>query len=413
MGTYQSMSSQEQTEWVVKFSRFLVNDYPIILKQGAGWQDAFKRGLEMLKSFTVYQKFIEDSLMFEDFERRIMPFKMYIEDLKQQVIKEDGTLLVAASGEKKRGRGRPSKAEMAERENDKRAARSGRMDAVAAVAGMKNLFAENVFGEDINENENENENENQTTVEPSLAEKGNERRKTKNERPDDNENQFSNSLILDKKLDDNENGEEKKYSLQEVKYLLSGELQEEVDRVAMLRQEAAMASEKAKDMALAGKKSDKVAAYAEEAADKTAEYKKVYAKIDAELAEVYIKARMTNGDKVQGSHPRSEVLKHTEWYYRKVVDRDPSFEARCLMRIAAAKKKEEKEKALGMTEKELKRLLKNYHDYFVRTDKIKPSEQKIKNMEEKIAHMKRLGVDTAAYEKILEKERKRVKKAEG
>ena len=65
------------------------------------------------------------------------------------------------------------------------------------------------------------------------------------------------------------------------------------------------------------------------------------------------------------------------------------------------------EKKSGLTTKERKRLLKNYHDYFYRKD-VKPSEQRIKKMEEKIAHLKELGEEVEDYEVILENERKKV-----
>ena len=176
--------------------------------------------------------------------------------------------------------------------------------------------------------------------------------------------------------------------------------------MAVLRSEVTIESEKAKDLALKGGSEKEIAAHAQAAAEAEEKVNRIYALVDIEMAKVYIRTRMSKEEKVMGEK-RDALLQKAEPYYQKVTASQPTFEGMYLAKLAAEKEKEEKEKKSGLTTKERKRLLKNYHDYFYRKD-VKPSEQRIKKMEEKIAHLKELGEEVEDYEVILENERKKV-----
>ena len=220
--------------------------------------------------------------------------------------------------------------------------------------------------------------------------------------------------------------------LQDVKRLLRGDLQEEVDKVAMYRSERAMASERAKEEALKGSSQEVVAKYAQEAAEKEEKVQRIYRMVDENLAMVYISARLWKEDVVAGEK-REDVLKETEYYYRKVVAKDKTFEGRYLAKLAGegaamvsqhreqgegqgaksegqdagvegqgAMGKGQEELLQGISDKERKKRIKYARDYFMR--KARPSEGRLKKMREKIDEVKMLGGNVEDLELVFRKE---------
>lgn len=162
-------------------------------------------------------------------------------------------------------------------------------------------------------------------------------------------------------------------------------------------------SENAKEAALAGKSQDVVAGYAQKAAELTEKVENIYKAIDIELAKKYIRARMCK-EQVFEDMRRDDVLARTEYYYKKVVAESELFEGMYISQLAAERERAEREKKNGMTDRELKKLVKNVHDYFMRKD-VKKSEARLKGMEERMEQLRKLGVNVEDYEAIYNKEK--------
>lgn len=374
------MNGEEQAQWVKLFSEFLDNDYVTVKTMGDGWKQAFERGLKVLEPMTMCQEFVEKSREYMDYERRVGRMGYFIEELRKQVVEVDGSLLASAvSAPQKRRRGRPTLAEAAEMKREQMVKESGKVEALAKVAGMKvDVVA-------VGKQQESNERKNEGMMGDLFGESGDEggRRGTTTDGTGNDGNY--------------EDEGEKAGRLQDVKGLLSGELQEAVDRVAMLRGEAARMSENAKEAAMAGKSADEVAVMSQKAAKLTEEYEGIFKAVDEDLAKKYIRARMSKDEVFEGEK-RSEVLEKTLFYYKKVVKHDPSFEGRYIAKVATQSQQ------MGQNEKERKKVLKKVRDYFLRKD-MKPSEARLEKMREKIEMLKKMGESVEEYEKILESER--------
>jgi len=376
MKEYKHMTAEEQTKWLALFSEFLEKDYADIKAMNEGWQAAFERGLKVLEPMTICQRFVHDSRQIHDYERRIRRMGYFVEELRRQVLATDGELLILSTEQPaKRRVGRPTRDETRRMRREQMLKDSGKVDLISSIAGIKH-------------NSKEEEKPAQQTID--LFSHG-----PKATAPAPAKTEPTPAPTA-------QPAGERAYRLQDIKHLLSGELQVDVDRMAVLRQEAAMESEKAKEAALAGKPQDEVATHAQRASELTSEIESIYKAIDEDLAHTYIQARLNNN-----LDNKEQILKQTEYYYQKVTTANPAFEGLYLSRLTAQKEQEEREKKQGMTDKELKKLLKGYRDYFLRKD-VKPSEARLQKMEEKIAHMKQLNVSVQEFEIIYQTEKEAV-----
>ena len=395
MKDYRSMNGEEQAQWVKLFSEFLDNDYVTVKTMGDGWKQAFERGLKVLEPMTMCQEFVEKSREYMDYERRVGRMGYFIEELRKQVVEVDGSLLASAvSAPQKRRRGRPTLAEAAEMKREQMVKESGKVEALAKVAGMK---VQEVRGK-------EQGARGESGKEIVMVSQHSEQRGLMGDLFGENGDEGGHCGTTTDETGNDGNYEdegEKAGRLQDVKGLLSGELQEAVDRVAMLRGEAARMSENAKEAAMAGKSADEVAVMSQKAAKLTEEYEGIFRAVDEDLAKKYIRARMSKDEVFEGEK-RSEVLEKTLFYYKKVVKHDPSFEGRYIAKVATQSQQ------TGQNEKERKKVLKKVRDYFLRKD-MKPSEARLEKMREKIEMLKKMGESVEEYEKILESERVRVR----
>lgn len=439
MKEYRNMESGEQAQWLKVFSDFLANDYANVKAMGSEWQVAFERGLKVLEPFTICERFVSAARVYRDYERRVQRMAFFVEELRKQVIAVDGSLLAQAAAPQKRRVGRPTKKEQMAMQQERVLKDSGKMDAVMQIAGMKeqNGTAMELPGNGRRLHGEIVKNGGVETVKRDEGMMG-DLFGAEIESPDNGRRKAdadATGTVIGKKAN----------RLQDIKYLLRGELADEVDRIAVVRSQAATESELAKEAALAGKPQSEVEVHAHAAGVLTAEYENIYAMIDKDLAGVYIEARLAKTEMI-GNELREAVMEKTEHYYRKVVESDPAFEGVYLAKLANGGrgngKNGGKEKATmpspdngrrlhgetakngddssrgnreaqdGKTakrelSKEEKRMMKNYHDYFYRKD-VKPSEARVRKMEEKIEEMKKMGVNVLEFEVILEKERERV-----
>lgn len=376
MKEYKNMNEEEQARWVRQFSDYLGSDYLTMKTKSDGWRAAFERGLTLLEPFTMCKTFVDNSRQFIDYERRIKRMTFFIEELRKQVIEVDGNLLQKlVDSPQKRRRGRPTAAESKAIRHEQALKDSGKIEAVARLAGINTPKSDSVI-------------QNRASAVKAVPQVGNLFEVMAEQRPE------------------HEPEHEKASRLQDIKHLLSGELQEAVDNIAIIRSQAATESELAKQAAVAGESQEDVARHAQNAAELTEKYKKLYRAIDEDLARMYISARLWKESVVAGEK-REDVLAKTEYYYKKVTSENPTFEGLYLSRLAALKENGDEDGKQGITDKEKKKILKNIRDYFLRKN-IKPSEARLQKMEEKMEQVKKLGASTEEYELIYATEKERL-----
>ena len=394
------MEPQEQARWMKLFSEFLEKDYANVKAMGQGWRESFERGLEVLAPMTMCEAFVVKSRQYMDYERRVQRMGFFVEELRKQVVETDGKKLVEMILPEKRKRGRPTKIEQAQMRMQQAERESGKMEALAKVAGMKGVQMGDLFGGETTERATRNEELGMRNEELEVRSK--EQQSMKTSQSKDLKNSKDSKDSKDLKVEG-----EKAVRLQDIKYLLSGDLQTAVDEIAMLRSEAARMSENAKEAVMSGASQDVVAEFARQAAAMEERRATIYDAIDKDLARVYIRARVADELQV-GDDDRAAILQKTEYYYKKVVGADPAFEGVYLTQLAADKELANKENAWGMSKQERRKILKGIHDYFMRRD-VKPSESRLKKMRDKIEQARALGENVEGYEAMMKKEEEEVR----
>ena len=118
--------------------------------------------------------------------------------------------------------------------------------------------------------------------------------------------------------------------LDQLKPLLTKDLQMQVEQVRVLRQRAATAAETAKAMALRGEQPEAVEPYAQEAAACTEQYEAIYDAVDRELGTVWFRLQNDGEfrDRFQQHHRIKDltvIAKQLKPYYQKVSS--PEFDA--------------------------------------------------------------------------------------
>jgi len=398
MKEYRNLQGKERTAWLDRFGQFIAEDYANVKAMGNGWREGFKRGLALLESFSVSERFVRDARQFMDFERRVKRLCFLIEELRRQVIEAEGDVLARVAGPQyKRGRGRPTaetlaveRKALAQQEADAKVA-----EALAVVSGQE---VEMPKSKPLPESKVEQKVKMQGPDLFEMAEK----------------NEPRNNGITE--LRDNEptesRNDEKSVSaptlhLQDVKHFLSAELAERVDSIAMLRGRAATESEMAKSLAMGGGNKEEIAAHAEEAAKCVKAYTDIYDSVDKELAMLYVKTRLEADAVVEGESRESQLDK-CKPYFDKAVTADPTFEGKALMQL---QKKNEagvlSPDGVPMSKADKAALLHRYRSFFFRKG-VKVTKDRVKKMEDIIAYLKSINEPCEEYEHILEESKKKL-----
>lgn len=185
--------------------------------------------------------------------------------------------------------------------------------------------------------------------------------------------------------------------LDQLAFLLSPALREDVARVRDIRAAAAEASTRAKQMAEDGRPEEEVASLAKEAAEKTEQYENIYAQVDNELAVVYVRLKedKTFIDEIskQGMKP-DELRTILRPYWDKIGAEQDAFKAKVIADIdandpaqaeARAKAAEQKEKIDSLTR------------YITRKDKPN-TDTRIKGLDARMAELRPLISEAEAAE---------------
>lgn len=185
--------------------------------------------------------------------------------------------------------------------------------------------------------------------------------------------------------------------LDQLAFLLSPALREDVARVRDIRAAAAEASTRAKQMAEDGRPEEEVAPLAKEAAEKTEQYENIYAQVDNELAVVYVRLKedktFIDGIVQQGMKP-DELRTILRPYWDKIGAEQDAFKAKVIADIDANDPAQAEARAKAAAQKEV---IDKLTRYITRKDKDN-TDTRIKGLEERMAQLRPLISEKEAAE---------------
>ena len=144
---YKVMTPDEQMAWLTDFAHWSNEKLPVLCALGNAWESghikSMEEGLKLISAFSYCRDFVQKSLLFRDFARRVDRIRFYVEKIKQEVA--SGAAVKSPSGQTMayvppvptRSRGRPTREEAAQmaRERAAEEQQKAHADAVAKLTG--------------------------------------------------------------------------------------------------------------------------------------------------------------------------------------------------------------------------------------------------------------------------------------
>ena len=240
---FKDMTSEEQEKFFLDFTNYTAEKLPLLCQMSDAWTDArvkcFEEGLVYLQAFSYCREFVQKTLYWRDFSRRVNRLIFLMDKVRKEISEgrsmktAEGKTIVALEEDKKPKRGRPSKAKAAKAET-------------------------------------------QTETQPPSA--------SPTPQPTMTPLQLIASQVA---------GVER-LSLRELSWLLTPELQEEVKKVQLLRATATAESEQAKALAENNVTAEIIKPHSEATVKAMEMIQSIYNKVDLELAEVYYRLSEDN-----------------------------------------------------------------------------------------------------------------------
>lgn len=351
---FSTLSAEERQAWIADFQTWVASKFPALEDALCAWssedREQMAHGLNLINAFPFCRSFVADSLMFQDYNRRVTAMRRCINQVLEEVKKEVSLQAIDLSDPKLlvRHRGRPTKLEQKAR---------------ALEEERKQKEAETEHPSLFEEAEMKNEPIALHTVSGAAG--------------------YGTLLHLD-----------------QWKWLMSKGLQEAVDTIRDLRSNAAAAAEKAKALAEAGVEPDKVSVYAKEAAKSTEAYERIYERVDDELATVYVRLKEDSTYKKQ-MLKRKVQIPELRSLLRPYYDRQPEgFKEKVIQHIMD---NDPRQAAIRDKHKALKCRVDAIRKYLLRTDKPN-TPKRIQTMTERIKELEELigKTETKPYYKVLE-----------
>lgn len=397
---YKDMTPEEQLKWITDFSTFTKEQLPILCALGDVWVESsiksFEKGLALMNAFAYCRDFIDKSLLFRDFSRRVNLMVKYIDKIKAEI--GTGTVIKGANGETlaympitqaaTRRRGRPSKEDM----DAAIAAASGNdleLQKAKAIASLTESVIVAPPAEASTEKATEEaakkaaEELAKKAAQPSLFDQG------------------VNAILGDKKL-----------HFDQLEWLVSEELRAEMKTVSALRATAASASEQAKALAERNVAPEIIEPHSRAAVEATSAYQAIYARVDKELATLFVtltkepnfggfKTRMESSDQTL-----EQLMNILRPYYEKMgaeaftAELEASVaEAKAAVKTPEQVKDEEDAKNVAAAKA---KTLHTIRTYMLRVD-MKVTPKRVEKMKEYLEEVKSLGEPTEEYDVIIAK----------
>ena len=345
---FKDMTSEEQEKFFLDFTNYTAEKLPLLCQMSDAWTDArvkcFEEGLVYLQAFSYCREFVQKTLYWRDFSRRVNRLLFLMDKVRKEISAgrsmktAEGKTIVALEEDKKPKRGRPSKAKAAKAE---------------AQTETQSLSASPAP---------------QPTMTPLQ--------------------QIASQVAGVERL-----------SLRELSWLLTPELQEEVKKVQLLRATVTAESEQAKALAENNVAAEIIKPHSEATVKAMEMIQSIYNKVDSELAEVYYRLSEDNDfggfkaawEKKGGAF--SGLLEILLPYYEKMGGKEFGATLKTNDQVKAEKEAQSKAAA------ERAQKIHTARTYILRDDQALTSDR-LKRMKEYLEECRKLE-----YDKIVELEK--------
>lgn len=263
---YKFMTPEEQMAWLTDFAHWSNEKLPVLCALGNAWETAhvksMEEGLKLISAFSYCRDFVQKSLLFRDFARRVDRIRFYVEKIKaevaagQAVKAESGQTLAYVPPVQTRRRGRPTREEAAQMAKERQAAemQKQQQEAVAKLNGQRPKASDSA-----------------TPVQGSLF-----------DAPEEKKQPVSNLAAAIAVTQG-----EGRLHLDQLAWLMSDGLKLRIKEVAGLRAVAAKEAEQAKALADNGVPQAIIEPHSRAAVEAKDKYLAIYAEVDQELGELY------------------------------------------------------------------------------------------------------------------------------
>lgn len=263
---YKFMTPEEQMAWLTDFAHWSNEKLPVLCALGNAWETAhvksMEEGLKLISAFSYCRDFVQKSLLFRDFARRVDRIRFYVEKIKaevaagQAVKAESGQTLAYVPPVQTRRRGRPTREEAAQMAKERQAAemQKQQQEAVAKLNGQQPKASDSA-----------------TPVQGSLF-----------DAPEEKKQPVSNLAAAIAVTQG-----EGRLHLDQLAWLMSDGLKLRIKEVAGLRAVAAKEAEQAKALADNGVPQAIIEPHSRAAVEAKDKYLAIYAEVDKELGELY------------------------------------------------------------------------------------------------------------------------------
>ena len=382
---YKVMTPDEQMAWLTDFAHWSNEKLPVLCALGNAWESghikSMEEGLKLISAFSYCRDFVQKSLLFRDFARRVDRIRFYVEKIKQEVAA--GAAVKSPSGQtmayvppvQTRRRGRPTREEAAQmaRERAAEEQQKAHADAVAKLTGDTPKAPEIATP--------------QAKV-ASAPMQGDLFAAPAPEAP--KVSAFSAAVAVTQG--------EGRLHLDQLAWLMSKDLQMRVKEVAGLRAVAAKEAEQAKALADNGVPQAIIEPHSRAAVEAKDKYLAIYAEVDKELGELYSLLHI-GGEHIPSWEKRCAGMGITldqlkailKPYWEKIGEPVPQLESV----TEPAPEASEEEKAQRSAR------LHAIRTYFMRKD-CNLTQKRIDKMRSLIEEVRGYGLPTDEYEAVLE-----------
>ena len=373
---FRVMMPEERLEWIQRFAEWRDREYAVLCGVGEYWSSEhiamMERGLDLLMAWPFARDFVEKTLMFRDYARRMARLQFYMELISKELSALSMPLDAVPSAPRRRGR--PTKEESAqmERERAEREEREAVAKVIAgerkvAVAAAPSLFPD--YPESLESPEKPTANGQQPTDSPTAT-------------------PMAAAVAMAA-------GDGTRLHLDQLAWLMSDGLRARVATVASLRSTAAAESNQAKALAERGVAQALIEPHSLAAVDATRAYRAIYDDVDAELAALYA-VLAAGGERAMAWSSRCAERGITTEQLAAILK--PYWEK---MGCPAAGPEPSEVKEAEENRHERAAKIHRIRTYFMRKDR-KLTAKRVETMREYIKELRDMGVGTEEYELILE-----------
>lgn len=376
------MMPEERLEWIQRFAEWRDSEYAVLCGVGEYWSSEhiamMERGLDLLMAWPFARDFVEKTLMFRDYARRMARLQFYMELISKELSALSMPLDAVPSAPRRRGR--PTKEESAqmERERAEREEREAvakviageRKVAVSATVTQGDLFSEDSDNSEISKRFEISEESTANSQQPTASSTA---------------TPMAAAVALAA-------GDGTRLHLDQLAWLMSDGLRARVATVASLRSTAAAESNQAKALAERGVAQALIEPHSLAAVDASRAVRAIYDDVDSELANIYA-VLSVEGDHLSAWEQRCMAQGITIAQLQAVVK--PYWEK---VGCPSAQKVVSPAEEENRHERAAK--IHRIRWYFMRKDR-KVTAQRVETMHKYIKELRDMGVGTEEYEVIL------------